>query len=123
MLIVISGPPGAGKSTVAKNLAEKFPKSVQFSVDTIRQFIKGGNIPPWETGEEAEKQLKLSDEIVVDIVKRYVDNNYVVILDGVYFDRDIARYRNSFADVYGFLLLPSLETLRDRDNAREEGQR
>lgn len=119
-MIVIAGPPAAGKTTVAEMLADKYPKSAQFSVDTIRHFIKGGNIPPWETGDAAEKQIKLGDAIVGDIVKRYVDSGYVVILDGVYSDEDLEEYRSQFSEVHGFLLLPPLDVLRDRDGNRDE---
>jgi adenylate kinase family enzyme len=122
-LIILSGPPGVGKSTVAEALALKFPQSAQFSTDTIRQFIKGGNIAPWETGEAANKQMKLGDDIVQDIIKRYLDNNYVVILDGIYNDQDIQKYKGLFGEVHGFILLPSLEVAKERDSNREEHKR
>lgn len=123
MLIVLSGPPGAGKSTVAGGLALRFPQSAQFSTDIIRQFVKGGNIAPWETGEEATKQMLLGDKIVEDIIKRYTDSEYVVILEGVYSDEHIQKYKGLFGEVYGFILLPSLEVLKQRDANREESKR
>lgn len=48
MVIIISGPPAAGKSSVAKALAKKFSKSAYISTDQIRDMIIGGNIAPWE---------------------------------------------------------------------------
>lgn len=123
MLIILSGPPGAGKSTVAEALALKFPQSASFSTDVIRQFIKGGNKAPWETSEAAVKQMKLGDDIVRDIIKRYIDNDYAVILDGIYGDEDVQKCQALFGDVYGFMLLPSLEVLKERDKNRDEEKR
>ncbi|MEK7499550.1 MAG: AAA family ATPase [Patescibacteria group bacterium] len=123
MVIILSGPPGSGKSTVGEALALKFPQSASFSTDTIRQFIKGGNIAPWEVGEKAEKQMKLGDDIVQDIMKRYINSEYIVILDGIYGDEDIEKYKNLFGEVRGFLLLPSLDVLKERDSSREESKR
>ena len=111
------------KTTDEDRLAAKFPQSASFSTDIIRQFIKGGNIAPWETGELATAQMKLSDDIVQDIIKRYTDKEYVVILDGIYGDGDIQKYQTLFGKVRGFILLPLLEILKERDSNREEEKR
>lgn len=123
MLIILSGPPGAGKSTIADLLSKKFPKSAQFSTDTIRHFIKGGYIAPWEPGAETAKQLILADDISKEIVKKYISTGYVTILDGIFFDEDIKEYKKIFDTVKGFILLPSLEVLKERDNNRPEFRR
>lgn len=122
MLIILSGPPGAGKSTVAKLLANKFPKSVHFSMDTVRQFIVGGNRAPWDTSKEAKKQHKLSDEIAEQIISKYLQNKYVVILDGIYNDKDFLKYKKKFENVRGFILLPDISINLQRDKLRPKEQ-
>ena len=49
-LIIVSGPPGSGKSTVARGIAEAWPESVTLhlhSDDHWTYFVKG-YIPPWD---------------------------------------------------------------------------
>ncbi|MCL5438493.1 MAG: AAA family ATPase [Patescibacteria group bacterium] len=119
MLIVISGPAASGKTSVGEALAKRFPQSVYFSVDTIRHFVKGGFVEPKFGGPEVEKQMKLAEQITRLIVRRYLESNYVVIIDDVIGDEDVERYKNEFKNVYGFLLLPTEETLRQRDQSRK----
>ena len=116
MVIILSGPPGSGKSTVGEALALKFPQSASFSTDTIRQFIKGGNIAPWEVGEKAEKQMKLGDDIVQDIMKRYINSEYIVILDGIYGDEEIYVTLNPNADLSSKATIAALEIDKIIDN-------
>lgn len=123
MLIILSGPPGAGKSTVAEILAKKFPRSVQFSNDTIRHFIKNGYVAPWESSEESKIQLKLADDISKVVVEKYIDSGYTVVLDGVFFDEDVNEYQKLFHDIHSFILLPPIEILKERDDTREKDRR
>jgi 2-phosphoglycerate kinase len=45
-LIVITGPPGAGKSTVAQVVAESFDRSALVTGDTFFGFVAKGYIDP-----------------------------------------------------------------------------
>jgi adenylate kinase family enzyme len=123
MLIIFSGPPGSGKSTIAKLLASKFDKSVNFSIDTVRYFVKAGNFAPWDTSTEAKKQHRLNDKIANQIIKEYLNNQYIVIVDGIYNDKDLVAFRKQFQDVFGFMLLPSLKVTLHRDSKRPKDQR
>lgn len=53
-VIVVTGPPGAGKSTVAQHLALLFDRSALVAGDTFFGFLRAGAVDPWRV--EADEQ-------------------------------------------------------------------
>jgi adenylate kinase family enzyme len=119
-VLIVSGPPGAGKTTVSAELATRFAKSVHLKTDTFYEFIKGGFLHPWQ--REAASQ----NEVVVRAVARaaavYAAAAYTVIIDGVVLPWALAVYRTELAregiDVRCVVLLPDVEVATRRGLAR-----
>ena len=62
---IIAGIQAAGKSTVARLLAQRFERGVHIEADVLYQMIISGRVLPEEPGEmtpEAERQLRLRSE-------------------------------------------------------------
>jgi len=53
-LIVVTGPPGAGKTTVARALSRRFNPSALVAGDQFLAFIDQGHIAPWTAATEYE---------------------------------------------------------------------
>ena len=53
-LLVVTGPPGAGKSSVAQVLAERVSPSVLVVGDAFYTFLASGAIPPWLVESHAQ---------------------------------------------------------------------
>jgi predicted kinase len=123
VLIVITGPPAAGKSTVARELAKAISRSADLPFDTINHFIVGGHLPPWDASNAGIAQAHLNADVSSDIVERYQAAGYTVILDGVFFPPEIQRLRDRHGDLTAVLLLPNIDVLRRRDRERPTGQR
>lgn len=56
-LLVVTGPPGAGKSSVARVLAELVSPSVLVGGDAFYAFLAAGAIPPWLPESHRQNQI------------------------------------------------------------------
>ena len=80
-LIVVSGPPGAGKSTVARLLAERFPASALVTGDDFFAYVARSWIEPWRP--EARQQNEVVLQAAASAAGRFAAGGYTVVYDGV----------------------------------------
>lgn len=81
-IILLTGPPGGGKSTVGRLVAEAFERSVHIEADVVRESIVGGFITPSATmGDEGIAQFALQREIVVHWALAKAGAGYVPVID------------------------------------------
>jgi hypothetical protein len=81
LLIVVTGPPGAGKSTVARALADEFDPSVLIEGDAFFAFLARGAIPPWLPA--ANVQNEVTTTAAAAATGRFAAGGYPTIYDGV----------------------------------------
>jgi Mrp family chromosome partitioning ATPase len=80
-LIVVSGPPGAGKSTVAAVLADLFEHSALVAGDVFFEFVVNGWVPPWLPG--SHDQNEVVTQAAATAAGRYCRGGYDTVYDGV----------------------------------------
>jgi energy-coupling factor transporter ATP-binding protein EcfA2 len=80
-LIVVTGPPGAGKSTVAKVLAQRYDPSALISSDAFFAMVGRGYIDPWT--EAAHRQNEFVVAAAAAAAGRMTQGGYTVVFDGV----------------------------------------
>ncbi len=56
-LLIVSGPPGAGKSTIAAAVADRAPRSFLVQGDAFFGFIRTGGIDPWLPESDAQNAV------------------------------------------------------------------
>lgn len=82
-IVIISGPPGAGKSTTARAMAEQSdrPRAVHFHTDDFYGYIRKGYVDPWLV--EAASQNAVIAEALKAVAGAYAAGGYEVFADGV----------------------------------------
>jgi predicted kinase len=120
---LISGAPGAGKTTISEALCRAFPLAVHIPVDDIRDWVRSGFSSPVEWDAETTRQFVLARRGAARIAADYLDAGFVVIIDDVIRESDLDQYTDYFgdADLRKVLLNPSLETVLAR-NASPRGK-
>jgi len=115
-LILINGPTGIGKSTIAGKLHQVLPLSFLLDIDGQRRYISGYK-------EHREESGELVTELSLAMVENYLQSGHDVIIDKVFTDAKISdafleRGRKYGATVFEFVLNTDKETLVARANER-----
>jgi cytidylate kinase len=112
-LIVVTGPPGAGKSTVARILAARFELSALAVGDDFFGFIARGYIDPWRRA--AHRQNEVVIRAAAAAAGRLALGGYTVVYDGVlgpWFLRDFVAEAGVGAVQYAILMPAEEDCLR-----------
>ncbi|HKN64046.1 MAG TPA: AAA family ATPase [Gaiellaceae bacterium] len=120
---LIAGPMAAGKSTVARLLASRFPRGVHLEGDVFRRQIVSGRaeMTPEPTAE-ALAQLRLRYRLAAAAADSYAEAGFVVALEDVAVGPLLGEYREMIRSrpCHVVVLAPSLETLADRERGRAD---
>lgn len=81
ILLVVTGPPGSGKSTVARIVADSFDPSVLVEGDAFFAFLGRGAIQPWLA--ESKDQNEVVTQAAASAAGRYAGGGYTTVYDGV----------------------------------------
>lgn len=80
-LLVVTGPPGAGKSTAAAILADRAERSVLVEGDTFFAFLRRGAIDPWLP--ESDPQNAVVAQAAAAATGSYAAGGLTTVYDGV----------------------------------------
>ena len=120
-VIVISGLPGAGKSSVAHRLAQQFPRAAHIEADALQNMIvSGASWPDPDLSPESERQLRLRATHGCQLADSFARAGFCAVLDDIFIGDRIDHLR---ADLhtrpFHFVMLnPSLPALRTRNATR-----
>jgi|SRR3989344_2663274 len=118
-LIILNGPTGTGKNTIAEIVAQKREKCAVIDFDVLRNMFRKPHKTPWD-GEAGYKQNVLGLEHACMLAKSFLDNGYDCIILDVLYDETANLYKEKLKEYKPVLvlLLPTWEEIKRRNETR-----
>lgn len=127
--VLVTGPPGAGKSTVCEAWASSRPRAAVVEQDALRRLVRGGFADPttgWD--DERRAQWALARRQCVSLARGFLEAEFDVAIDGSYVpgpageryaDEEWPELLRSIGAIGPIVLLPSVDVLQERVADRE----
>ncbi len=118
-LVILSGPPHAGKSATAEALCQRYDRMLHIDVSVLRDFLRMGRLRPWDGSPEGRRQRGLHIASAVAMARRFLEAGYGVVIDDVVAPDDLPVYEAALdgcpATAHLVVLLPQWDLLLERE--------
>ena len=122
LIFLVSGIPGAGKTTVSRALAERFERGVHIEADALHRMIVSGAewpTPPAPSGE-ALRQISLRYKHAASLARSFYEAGFTAVIDDVALGALLEEYRSHLQGLQSYLvvLAPRVDVVAARDAGR-----
>jgi chloramphenicol 3-O-phosphotransferase len=127
-VIVITGPAGAGKSTVAEAIGGLLDRAALIQLDALTDMVRtGAPVPHWEGGDRqaSYRHYSLAVSNAAALSRNFTAAGYDALVEGVFeqpSELDDFLQQLEGAEIYFVTLLPQVEEVGRRDQARSWDQ-
>jgi len=80
-VLIVTGPPGVGKTTTAAILADRAERAVHLEADAFFRFIRSGYVEPWHPRSREQNGIVM--RLVGQAGAGYAEAGYSTIIDGI----------------------------------------
>lgn len=119
-VLIVTGPPGSGKTTVGRALADLLDPSVDFESDWFYDIVRRGFIKPWLPESHLQNRTVLA--AIAAAATTLAGGGYHVVLNGIIGPWQLDLFDEAFArdgtEAHYTVLRPSLEVSLGRATAR-----
>lgn len=134
-IYLVSGIPGAGKTTVSRLLAQRFERGVHVESDDLQKMIVAGGFWPdgqpsfagganvdWGTEEEGQRQLRLRCRNACLLADSFFAAGFTPVVDDVIIGERLQHFLDDLRSqpVLFVLLTPRLDVVSQRDASRPD---
>lgn len=120
-VVIVTGPPGSGKSSVAEALCERYDRTVHIEGDAFFGFIRMGLVKPWLP--ESDHQNRMIARAIARAAATYARELYAVFIDAIVGPHTLPIFAEELSEsgvqLHLALLRPSLEVTVRRGLTRE----
>lgn len=96
-VLVVTGPPAVGKSTVGRLVATRGQRRALVDIDDVRHLVISGHTAPWE-GEEGARQQRLGVVNGCALAGNFVSHGIDVVIVDVLSEETASLYRELLPD-------------------------
>ena len=115
---IITGPPGAGKSTLSEQLALSFERGLHVNCDNIYNMVRGGYKEPWEDTDRTLSNLMFT--AAKSVLEVYVPGGFIPVVDYVFSIEELISFIGHLSGrICLTIVVPDLKTNIERDKSRK----
>lgn len=120
-VIIITGTPGAGKSSVAEALSLRLERSAHIQVDFFRKMIRSGYASPHHWNDEVTRQYALARKNAAATTLNIAQAGFTVIIDDIVHQEWVQDWIDNLNGLSPrfVLLQPTLAKAKERNITRE----